>query len=43
MVFHLIPDIKYPGEGGVVFSECVRVTETGVEVLTPYSQDLVYR
>lgn len=43
MVFHLIPDIKYPGEGGVVYSECVRVTETGCEVLNPYSQDLVYR
>ncbi len=40
MCFHLIPDMKKAGEGGVVFSESLAVTEDGYELLTPYSQEI---
>ncbi|MBL8669424.1 MAG: aminopeptidase P family protein [Alphaproteobacteria bacterium] len=43
MVFHLIPDLKLGGLGGAVFSECLIVTETGHEVLTPFSYEIVQR
>ncbi|HEV8311203.1 MAG TPA: Xaa-Pro peptidase family protein [Methylomirabilota bacterium] len=43
MCFHLIPDLKVAMAGGVVFSESVAVTETGYDLLTPYSQDIFYR
>jgi Xaa-Pro aminopeptidase len=43
MVFHLIPDLKLAGLGGAVFSETVVVTDTGNEVLTPYSYDVFQR
>jgi Xaa-Pro dipeptidase len=43
MCFHLIPDLKATGEGGVVFSEAVVVTETGWEPLSSYPQEIFYR
>ena len=43
MVVHLVPVIRVTGEGAVVFSETVAVTDTGHEVLTPYSPDLAFR
>ncbi len=43
MCFHLIPDLKIALHGGVVFSESVAVTATGCDVLTPYSQELVFK
>ena len=43
MCFHLIPDLKATGEGGVVFSEAVVVTETGWEPLSTYPQEIFYK
>jgi Xaa-Pro dipeptidase len=43
MCFHLIPDLKVVHQGGVVFSECVVVTERGHEMLTDYPQDIIFR
>ena len=43
MVFHLIPDLKVRDLGGVVFSETVLVTDDGCDVLTPYTQDLIFK
>ena len=43
MVFHLIPDLKVRGLGGVVFSETVLVSDDGCDVLTPYTQDLAFK
>ena len=43
MCFHFIPDIKLPHQGGVVFSECLVVTETGYERLSDYSREIAYR
>ncbi|MCX7354968.1 MAG: Xaa-Pro peptidase family protein [Alphaproteobacteria bacterium] len=41
MVFHMIPDLKIAMDGAVVCSDSVVVTETGHELLTPYSQEIV--
>ena len=43
MCFHLIPDLKFVHEGGVVFSESVVVTATGHETFTSFPQDLFVR
>lgn len=43
MCFHLIPDLKLVHEGGVVFSECVLVTETGHERLTEFPLDIFFK
>ncbi len=43
MCFHLIPDLKIALAGGVVFSESLAVTETGYDLLTPYSQEIFYK
>ena len=43
MCFHLIPDLKIAGEGGVVFSESLTVTEDGYEMLSEYPEEIVYR
>ena len=43
MCFHLIPDLKIAGEGGVVFSESLVVTETGYEMLSEYPQEIFYK
>jgi len=43
MCFHYIPDIKFPHEGGVVFSESLVVTETGYELLSQYSQEIPHK
>jgi len=43
MCFHIIPDLKVPQAGGVVFSEPVVVTRTGCEVLAPYPQDIFFK
>jgi len=43
MCFHLIPDLKVVHQGGVVFSECVLVTETGCERLTQFPRDVFLR
>ena len=34
MTFHNIPWVQIPGVGGIGFSETIRVTEDGCEVLT---------
>ncbi len=43
MCFHYIPDIKLPYQGGVVFSECLAVTETGYELLSDYASEIFRR
>ena len=43
MCFHYIPDIKLPYRGGVVFSECLAVTETGYELLSDYAGEIFRR
>ena len=43
LVFHLVPDLKIDGEIGVIYSDTVLVTETGHELLTNYSRDLVIK
>ena len=43
MVFHIVPNLRLAGEGSVIFSETVAVTETGHEILTPYPRDLIHR
>jgi Xaa-Pro dipeptidase len=43
MCFHLIPDLKATGEGGVVCSEAVVLTETGWEPLSSYPQEILYK
>jgi Xaa-Pro aminopeptidase len=43
MVFHIVPNLRLTGEGSVIFSETVAVTETGHEILTPYSRDLIHK
>ncbi len=43
MCFHYIPDLKFPHEGGVVFSESLVVTETGYEPLSQYSLELPFK
>ena len=40
MCFHYIPDCKFPYQGGVVFSECLAVTETGYELLSEYPSEI---
>lgn len=40
MTFHNIPWVQIPGRGGVGFSETVRVTEDGCEVLTDLERRL---
>jgi Xaa-Pro aminopeptidase len=40
MVFHLVPTIFIPGEGGVAVDETVLVTSQGSEVLTHFERDL---
>ena len=40
MCFHYIPDLKFPHQGGVVFSECLSVTETGYELLSDYPSEI---
>ncbi len=43
MVFHIVPNLRLAGEGSVIFSETVAVTETGHEILTPYPRDLIHK
>lgn len=43
MCFHLIPDLKLVNQGGVVFSECVLVTETGHERLTEFPLEIFFK
>ncbi len=43
MCFHLIPDLKVVHQGGVVLSESVAVTQTGHELLTDFSQEIVVK
>src|SRR5262249_41579793 len=43
MCFHLIPDLKIAREGGVVFSGCVVVTETGHAPLTHFPPEIFFR
>ena len=40
MCFHYIPDCKFPYQGGVVFSECLAVTETGYDLLSEYPSEI---
>jgi len=43
MCFHYIPDLKIAGEGGVVFSESLVVTENGYEPLSEYPQEIFHK
>ena len=43
MCFHYIPDCKFPYQGGVVFSECLVVTETGYELLSDYPSQIFFK
>lgn len=43
MCFHYIPDLKIPHQGGVVFSECLVVTEDGYELLSDYPREIFYK
>ncbi|MAU01081.1 MAG: peptidase M24 [Anaerolineaceae bacterium] len=40
MTFHLIPWAQIPGKGGIGFSETVRVTENGCEIITNLERKL---
>lgn len=40
MTFHLLPWVQVPGEGGISFSETIRVTESGCEILTDFPRQL---
>jgi Xaa-Pro dipeptidase len=40
MTFHMLPWIQVPGKGGFSFSETIRVTSTGCEVLTNFPREL---
>ncbi|MFO7538473.1 MAG: Xaa-Pro peptidase family protein [Chloroflexota bacterium] len=40
MTFHMLPWIQVPGKGGVSFSETIRVTEDGCELLTNFDREL---
>lgn len=40
MTFHLLPWVQVPGEGGISFSETIRVTESGCELLTDFTRAL---
>lgn len=40
MTFHLIPWIQLPGQGGIGFTETVRVTKDGCELLTNFERKL---
>lgn len=43
MTFHLLPWVQVPGEGGISFSETIRVTESGCEQLTQFERGLFVR
>ena len=43
MCFHYIPDCKLPYQGGVVFSECLVVTATGLRVAEQLRQRDLYK
>jgi Xaa-Pro dipeptidase len=43
MTFHMLPWVQVPGEGGVSFSETIRVTEDGCELLTNFERSLFVR
>ena len=43
MTFHLLPWVQVPGEGGISFSETIRVTESGCERLTDFERGLFVR
>ena len=38
-----LPDCKFPYQGGVVFSECLAVTETGYELLSDFASEIFYK
>lgn len=40
MTFHMLPWIQVPGEGGISFSETIRVTEHGCELITHFERGL---
>lgn len=40
MTFHLLPWVQVPDEGGISFSETIRVTEDGCELLTDFERSL---
>ncbi|MCB0180783.1 MAG: aminopeptidase P family protein [Anaerolineae bacterium] len=40
MTFHLLPWVQLPGIGGISFSETIRVTETGCELLTNFDRSV---
>lgn len=43
MTFHMLPWVQVPGEGGISFSETIRVTEDGCELLTHFDRALFVR
>ena len=43
MTFHMLPWVQVPGEGGISFSETIRVTEDGCELLTDFDRALFIR
>lgn len=40
MTFHLLPWVQVPGKAGISFSETIRITRDGVEVLTNFDRKL---
>ncbi len=40
MTFHMLPWVQVPGEGGISFSETIRITATGCETLTHFPRKL---
>ena len=43
MTFHMLPWVQVPGKGGISFSETIRVTDEGCEVLTNFPRQLFVR
>jgi Xaa-Pro dipeptidase len=40
MTFHFLPWVQLPGVGGISFSETIRVTETGAELITNFERSV---
>ena len=35
--------VKFPHQGGVVFGECLTITETGYELLSGFAREIFYK
>jgi Xaa-Pro dipeptidase len=40
MTFHLLPWVQIAGQGGISFSETIRITADGCELLTDFPREI---